>query len=673
MKFLVNLLILLGICTYTNSQNEQKLKFQIFSFDLAETDLTARNDAFKKVDGSGKLYAIIKVSSTNPDDDLSAYQFNFGNMNHEVVNHDGELWIYVQRNAKMVTISREGYITIRKYDLKTTIQEGRTYELVLSSKGPTVKHRILQFKVTPSYEGMTIKFWREGSNENDFELLKLDATGCCDKRLELGNYRYEISREHYDMSSGRINLTSSSENYIENVTLIPNFGWLEVDNTNGIAGAEIYVDDKRIGTVPYTTKDEFDVGEHKIIISNGELYKPYSGTFVIAKGQTTRLSPRLESNFAETTIIVGNQAEIYINGKRENNGKWVGPLRAGTYDIECKLPNHRSTTRQITVKPNVAETFEMESPIPITGSIYVSTVPSAANIQIDGKEVGVTPYEIRDVLIGRHTIKVTKKDYRSEEETVVVKENQTEEVKLTMRDFANFTITSRPHASLYIDGKYKGSTPYSFEGTSGTYDIRLKAGKHYKEFHRSKVQLSSSQPEVGFKLTPNYQLRSCGYIQLGMQTGSLQGGFASLGFYANNINVEASFLYGLKESEEIHWVNTIATDERPVTCKYRPMAFGGKIGYGVVIGNRIRFTPQIGGTCTTFKSGEGDSKGNVISATGGARLDIAITTGIGLYVTPEYSVPIVKSDVYKQLEDLSDDIKKWGTGLNVRFGINFSF
>ena len=126
------LLLLLLLLLGATDMNAQNRKFSVVSFGLDQFDLTARNDQYKKIDGNGSLYAIIKVTSTNPDDNLSEYRFNFGNMNHQVVQKDGELWVYVQRNAKMVTINRQGFTTINKYDLGTTIEEGKTYTMVLS-------------------------------------------------------------------------------------------------------------------------------------------------------------------------------------------------------------------------------------------------------------------------------------------------------------------------------------------------------------------------------------------------------------------------------------------------------------------------------------------------------------------------------------------------------------
>ena len=99
---------------------QQKQKFSVANFEYDPFDMAAQS---AKLDGSGNRYAIIKVSSTNPDDDLKEYTFNFGNLRSFVEEHDNELWVYVQKNAKTVTITRNGYVPVNRYDLKTTIEK----------------------------------------------------------------------------------------------------------------------------------------------------------------------------------------------------------------------------------------------------------------------------------------------------------------------------------------------------------------------------------------------------------------------------------------------------------------------------------------------------------------------------------------------------------------------
>lgn len=70
----LGVLVMLLCCLPVSGQ--KNLKFSIASFEHDPFDLTAKNDAYKKIDGSGALYAIIKVTSNNPDDNLNEHTFS---------------------------------------------------------------------------------------------------------------------------------------------------------------------------------------------------------------------------------------------------------------------------------------------------------------------------------------------------------------------------------------------------------------------------------------------------------------------------------------------------------------------------------------------------------------------------------------------------------------------
>ena len=235
---------------------QQRLKFEVADFRKDPFDRTAFNTG--KKDSNGDLYAIIKLTTDVENDDLRQFHFDFGNMNSIEELHDdlNELWVYVQRNAKRVTISRDGYTTV-KYNLPETVEAGSVYVMNLIVHTPKVESRVLQFKVTPANEGALVKVKREDV-DGDYELWgTVDASGSIDQLKEVGIYLYEVTAENYETSEGRIVLTGGSENFVENVTLKPNFGWLEIQDTYGIAGAKIYVDNKLIGTVPYKSNDRW--------------------------------------------------------------------------------------------------------------------------------------------------------------------------------------------------------------------------------------------------------------------------------------------------------------------------------------------------------------------------------------------------------------------------------
>jgi formylglycine-generating enzyme required for sulfatase activity len=365
------LLLLLGVL----SAFSQQLTFHVVSFAEDPFDLTARNDQYKKIDGSGSLYAVIKVGSTNPEG-LREYNFNFGNMNHLVEWHDGKLWVYVQKNAKMVTIMRPGYTTVDRYDLHTTIESGKTYVMQLSEQAPVIMTQMVMFQVKPADARATVMIRREAAGAQEEVFGITDAEGSVAKTREYGTYTYRVMAENYHNTEGRFTLDNRGETHIENVSL--------------------------------------------------------------------------RRNGANVTLSVASDADIYVNDQKRGTRSWTGLLRAGTYQVECRQQNHRSSFRTITVEEDKDAAVTLTPPAPVTGTLAVNSSPLRATIKIDGKDYGQTPKMLSDVLIGRHTLTLSREGYEDARTTIEIAEQQTTDVNLTLKEKPKATTPSvggTPNAS----------------------------------------------------------------------------------------------------------------------------------------------------------------------------------------------------------------------------------
>ena len=231
-----------------NVRAQESLTFRVSDFGVDDMDLTARSDAYKRVDGSGSLYAIIKVSSDRPED-LPEYNFNFGNMNSFVEQRDGELWVYVQKNAKMVTVTRSGYVPLRQYDLRTTIEAGKTYRMMLTAKAAVVYTQMVLFKVSPAGSGAVVTIKGSAPDATEQMLGAVDASGAVAKNLPFDTYTYRIFSENYYPTEGRFTLNDKTQTHVEEMTLKPRFSMvtLSVD-----ADADIYVNGERKGRRTWT-------------------------------------------------------------------------------------------------------------------------------------------------------------------------------------------------------------------------------------------------------------------------------------------------------------------------------------------------------------------------------------------------------------------------------------
>ena len=168
-------------------------------------------------------------------------------MNSLVELHDDELWVYVQRNAKMVTISREGYTTLSRYDLQTTIEEGRTYTMLLSSQGPVVRMQMVLFQISPASSKAVVMLKGTLPDATEELLGTADDNGQLAKNMLLGTYTYRVIGENYHPSEGRFTLSNQQETHQEHVVLRPRFSTITLQVADG-SNADIYVNGERKGS-----------------------------------------------------------------------------------------------------------------------------------------------------------------------------------------------------------------------------------------------------------------------------------------------------------------------------------------------------------------------------------------------------------------------------------------
>lgn len=163
---------------------------------------------------------------------------------------------------------------------------------------------------------------------------------------------------------------------------------------------------------------------------------------------------KLKPDFAEVTLKVDADAEIWVNNEKKGTRTWTGPLGKGTYKIECKQEGHETTmiSKEITTEMN-GQTITLPTPIPVYGSLNVESTPIGATIFIDGKEVGKTPKSINEILVGEHEVRLAKDGYLAYRETIVINKGKRTQVKASLKEMAVMPSTTTQKTSKQFDRK----------------------------------------------------------------------------------------------------------------------------------------------------------------------------------------------------------------------------
>lgn len=113
------------------------------------------------------------------------------------------------------------------------------------------------------------------------------------------------------------------------------------------------------------------------------------------------------------------------------------------------------------------------------GALSIETVPSGAEIYIDGYKKGIAPLTIDNLIIGKYKVKAIKEDYEvyEKEITIEYKATRKENFNLTEEPGSLLIKVEQPPANVYIDGESKGKADpkLSFEKfPSGEHTIKIK-------------------------------------------------------------------------------------------------------------------------------------------------------------------------------------------------------
>ena len=340
---------MLFLCaTFAVAQSSLR-EFSVVAFDEKPFDTAARDERYRIIDGNGDLFSIIKLVTSTPDDDLRTYSFDFGLPESRVKNVDGEVWVYVQRNAMRVTIRREGFKTVN-YDLPVTVQPGQVFEMTLQAAPLVVKKRHLLFEVSPTDSRAMVSYKAEGDKEyKPFGNGVIDDGGQAAMKLELGIYYYKIISQNYHPSEGRIELVDLQQKHIERVALRPNYGTLTL---TAAANADIYIDGEKVGSGSWSGKlapGNYNV-ECRLLAHNNSLK-----TIKLSEGdnltvQLDRPTP-ITGILSLTSSPLG--ATVTIDGKeRGTTPDDFTDLLIGEHKITVSKSGYKSATIDIEIKEN---------------------------------------------------------------------------------------------------------------------------------------------------------------------------------------------------------------------------------------------------------------------------------------------------------------------------------
>ncbi|MDI6860464.1 MAG: PEGA domain-containing protein [Caldisericia bacterium] len=130
------------------------------------------------------------------------------------------------------------------------------------------------------------------------------------------------------------------------------------------------------------------------------------------------------------------------------------------------------------------------------GTLEISTIPEGATVFINEEEVGETPLKL-SLEKGIYNIKISLEGYKDYITEVTIEENKVTKLEVKMEEIKKegvLIIKSTPSANVYINGKYRGTTPLKINLPEGEYTLSLIL-EGYEKYEKV-VKVYSEKEEV---------------------------------------------------------------------------------------------------------------------------------------------------------------------------------
>ena len=187
------------------------------------------------------------------------------------------------------------------------------------------------------------------------------------------------------------------------------------------------------------------------------------------KKQPAAPKPKLEI----TSVPSG--AAVSMLGKERGRTPFKCSLPPSTYVIQLELPGYKTELVRTEIKQGADQKINVELN-PVTASVMLTSVPSAAPVVFQGRKIGETPLIIRDLPYGEYSAELNKSGYTKR--TVSWKMNEDGRPLLLKTDLASnvgtLKITSSPSgATVTLDGTVMGRTPFSGRIEEGRHNLEI--------------------------------------------------------------------------------------------------------------------------------------------------------------------------------------------------------
>jgi len=266
--------------------------------------------------------------------------------------------------------------------------------------------------------------------------------------------------------------------------------------------ATVFIDGIEKGTTMYQTTN-IGIGEHEIRLEKN-LYYPYIEITIIQADMIGEVRADLKANFGELSVnSVPTDAVIMIDGQVKGKTPYsIDQIKSGSYNIQVSKDLYHTHEENFIITDGSKNTRDIRL-TPAFGKLAVITIPTGAEVRLDGQNRGSTPLELEELPSGNYHLMLVKDMYQTIHQDIVIEDGRTFKLNLKLEARSGLlSITGKPSgAEIAANGKKIGSIPLKdYRTAEGMLEMTVSA----KDFH-SQTEFLNIQRDQTYKQVFNLE------------------------------------------------------------------------------------------------------------------------------------------------------------------------
>ena len=319
-----------------------RAQISVANFRLLESDQTANTFGTEKFDDNGEKAALIKI--VTPETELTFDPGYLGIV--ERINKDGEIWLYVPRRSRKITITSKKFGKLTDYQYPTSIEGASTYEMLLDIG----TGRYVTITTSPTNSDVTIDGEYAGKSP------------IYNRYMNFGSHTIFAKKDRYEGTATKevLPMDSRLNNYanVQMRDMSDKYGDVTVNVDNN---AEIYFENKLVGIGTWTT--QLREGSYTVETKKADCDSAKT-TFQVIAQQNNEIkadTPTPHMGYLRLVTRPSDALAIYY-GTRPLSVEEPNVLPIGTYQVDFSKKGYVTKSMEYTVTHNatISDTVRLE-------------------------------------------------------------------------------------------------------------------------------------------------------------------------------------------------------------------------------------------------------------------------------------------------------------------------